>query len=138
MRKKDLFLFGAFVSLACVQLFLGCQLASPISSGIRIGRPDPLWEEIRKESEDPDARHVVSPAPVLKYIPLGTPIEQAKTLMKAHGFRCSSDEKDSNSYLEFVASKNDGFMMAWVIRVLFYHQAGKVTDVKVLSYLDGP
>jgi hypothetical protein len=129
MRHKYLFLGGALLVLACVPWFQGCQ----------IGRPDLLQEEIRKQpSEYQNGLQVVSATCVLKYIPLGTSIEQAKRFMESHDFRCSSENKDSPCYLIYTASKNAGFMMAEVILVTLDYEAGKITDVKVATYLDGP
>ena len=140
MRHKYLFPVGAFVALACVQLFQGCQIAGPVSSSKSASPPDPLQEEIRKQPSEgwADGLPAVSAAPVLKYIPLGTSIERAKTVMEAHGFRCSSDNKDRRSCLVCMASQNAGYMMAKVIRVTLDHAAGKITHVEVVTFMDGP
>lgn len=139
MRHRYLFLFGALAILACVQLFQGCQIAGPVSSGNLSGRLDSLQEEIWKQpSESQDGLHSVSATPVLKYIPLGTAIEQAKAVMEAHGFRCSSDNQEGRCRLVCVASRNIRLMVADVIRVSLYHEAGRITDVKVITFVDAP
>jgi hypothetical protein len=137
MKHKSLFLIGALVALVCIQLFQGCQLASPTSSSQLVGHPDPLQEEIRNQPVEGQTNGLstVSPAPVLKYVPLGSSIEEAKKVMESHGFDCSGSDEDA---LVCKASRNRGLMMAEVIRVILYHEAGKITNVKVGTYLDGP
>lgn len=140
MKHKSLFLSGALVALVCIQLFQGCQLASPPSSSPLVGHPDPLQEEIRNQPVEGQTNGLatVSPAPVLKYVPLGTSIEEAKKVMESHGFDCSASNDDTHPYLVCKASRNRGLMMAEVIRVILDNEAGKITKVEVVRYLDGP
>jgi len=140
MRHRYVLLIGAFLTLVCVQLFQGCQIASPISSSQLIRHPDPLQEEIRKQRSERQSNGLstVSPAPVLKYVPLGTSIEEAQKVMASHGFECSPSDNAAHPRLVCKASRNIGFMVAEVIRVILYHEEGKITNVEVATYLDGP
>ena len=57
-----------------------------------LSKPDPVQEAIKKgeilEDQGWLQHRTMNPSVVLKFIPSGTPIEQAKSFMEVHGFTC--------------------------------------------------
>ena len=123
-----------------VVLAMGCGSLSSRGLGF-FGWTDPLQETIFKQSqlENMNGCWRKDPAAVLKEVPLGTSLEQARSIMSRHGFRCEEQAGEENdSFLLCVASRNKSWMMADVIKVRLYHQAGKVSAVEIYTYFDAP
>jgi hypothetical protein len=128
MRRKGFSPAGAVVTLASVQLVLGCQLVS---------QPDPLQKEIFNQPRLSDGGVDRNPDPVLRLIPVGTPVEQARAVMEAHGFHCSDDRRSGPATLECKAHSYLGCLVTEYIRVTLYLEAGKVSRAEVVAYATG-
>ncbi len=127
-------------------LLVGCQGVSPGLIG-QDQQTDPLQEAIFKQGKGEEAffqklklesyQETVwtpNPAPVLKEIPLGSPVARARAVMQQHGFRCVDlVTADKRPFLSCTALKKTSWVTGEAIRVEIYHQAGEVTDVKVIT-----
>jgi hypothetical protein len=77
-------------------------------------------------------------AEVLKYLSPGMPIENAERIMKDSGFKCEDSWCAGSQVLRCSAVYATHFLMDNEIHVLLYHEAGKLTDVKVDCFSVGP
>src|SRR5437899_1147566 len=117
--------------LICCSLAVGCQSLS--------SRPnkeaDAVLEEIRQQPRlhQAVAEDRVDPTPILKRIPLGTPLKQAQAVMQACGFTCSLERDPGSRGLSLFcrADMEDGFLVGTTFRVKIEFQKEQVTNVKV-------
>lgn len=72
---------------------------------------------------------------VLKHVSVGMPIETAKQLMEASGFRC---EEGWSSCLNCLARYKSNFFMSDEIWVLLHHEDGKLSRIEVDCHSVGP
>ncbi len=118
----------------------GCQALTPSNSRPNTSA-DPLQEAILKERdlESKAGWWRKPPDPVLKEVPLGTPVDQAQTVMAGHGFSCSphGDEGRGPSVLCW-AHQPTSWLAGTIIQVTLHHRDGKITDVEVVTAYDGP
>lgn len=147
-------------------LFTGCSLAS-LSPSAKNKQPDEFQEELEKaEFLEGQPTWKLKPDVVLRHIPIGTSIEQAKCYMETHGFTCtfgSTDEDDRKAMLppekgcppDNLSYLNDSnrvrgtYLTCWVYKrvdwltgysttVTFYFDNGKVTNVEAMRATYGP
>lgn len=78
------------------------------------------------------------PAVVLKEIPVGMPVDQARAIMEGHGFECSQHTEEGSSYLLCQAYQRTSILTGTRIDVNIFHQASRVTGAKVSTRYDGP
>jgi hypothetical protein len=120
-------------------LLLGGEGFSPSTVCPSAG-PDNFQEEIFNQesaggSSDPWRQ---DPGVVLKEVPLGTPVDEARSVMERHRFECSDGQSEGKACLVCKACKATGWMTADVAIVVLYYRGGKITDVSVHTYGDGP
>jgi hypothetical protein len=78
-------------------------------------------------------------AEVMKYVSAGMPIENAKRIMEDSGFKCEDSFFTGPPCVRCSAvSGTHGIFLADEVFVLLYHEAGKVTDIKVDCHTVGP
>lgn len=130
-------LYRVFLFLLACSGSAGCQAlgSSSISGSSKI---DPLQEEIAQPLKSKINQGRKDPEVVLKEIPIGTPVGQARAVMEGHGFKCSEGSKEGSSYLLCHASLRTGLMTGTGIDVKIFHQASRVTGAEVVTYYDGP
>jgi len=119
--------------------FGGCRLLSSSSSSESV-KGDRLLEEI-VGGETVEAKAGwwrKDPAVVLKEIPIGTPVDQAKAVMEAHGFKCSEQPEQNGPFLLCHAFKRTGFLTGTGIDIKIVHHASRVTNVEVVTSYSGP
>ena len=117
----------------------GCMVDT--SGGWNSGKADPLQAEIYQQYHllARPAWWKPNPEVVLKEIPQGTPIAEARAVMAGHGFFCSGglgDEK--GAYLQCEAFRRTGRVTRDRISVKIYYERGQVTDIDVTSFYDVP
>jgi hypothetical protein len=126
--------------IACTGVF-GCQGVSPALIG-QDQRNEPLQEAIFNQANLQSPQEgicLTSPAPVLLEIPVGSPVENARAVMQRHGFQCADRvTADNRPFLSCTASKRTSWVTGNSIRVEIYYQGGEVTDLKVLTFRNGP
>jgi hypothetical protein len=119
----------AFPALLAPCLLAGCTA---------VGRPaDALQEAIARQPtiEAKAGWWKKDPGVVLQEIPLGTPLSQARAVMKGHGFECS---EGAEGCLVCKAFKRTDWLCGIITIVTIHHQGGKVTDLEVVRQYDGP
>ena len=125
--------------LAC-NGFLGCATIDSTTRA-EVVKPDPLCEQISKQKtiEVGSGWCKVDPAVVLKEIPLGTPLPQARSIMEGHGFHCLDGTGDSQGiFLKCTANNGSRWVVAVGTVVKIYHQAGRVTDIQIVRRVEKP
>jgi hypothetical protein len=78
------------------------------------------------------------PTPVLKAVPLGTPVEKAEAVMKKNGFDCTETADEQGPILLCRATRESSWMFKEEISVRMRCREGKVADVTVQSHPEGP
>jgi hypothetical protein len=119
---------GRIAACACawIVVSMGCQAVRPPGSMTLYDEPVKMRDE------------------VIHYIPIGTRIEQAKAVMKAHGFHCSEValSNDVEGQLTFSAAKADPDTkpidrfspIGHEIQVTMICREGRVIEVKAYSH----
>ena len=128
---------GLLTLLACAG-FAGCQVVSLGEPGTA-RKADPLQEALLK-AEVVEAKQgwwKYNPAAVLKEVPPGTPVEQARSVMQGHGFTCKQATGATGSSLVCRAYRPLNTLLSHVTVVTFACRAGKVGEVTVIAYDDG-
>ena len=136
---KNRNIYRVFLTLLTCSGLAGCQALGSLSSS-GSARLDPLQEEIVKQ-EAVDSRAGwwrKDPGVVLKEIPIGTPLDQARAVMEGHGFQCSQHTEQDSSYLLCHAYQTTSILTGTGINVKIFHQATRVTGAEVVTYYDGP
>ena len=126
--------------LICASGLVGC-FTIDLSGGWQNGTADPLQAEIFKQYTLMARPGWWKPDPgiVLREIPAGTPLAEARAVMEKHRFNCVDglgDEK--GTYLRCVANRRTGRKTNDRIDMKIYYEAGRVKDIDVTSYYDVP
>lgn len=78
-------------------------------------------------------------AEILKYLSVGMPIENAKRIMEDSGFKCQEGWFSGPAYLHCSAVYGTHHLLiADEIRVRLYHEAGKLSGIRVDCHSVGP
>ena len=96
--------------------------------------PDPLLEQILKQDvlESKPGASRLNPKPILKEIPLQTPLSQARATMERHGFSCWSGLSDNRGeYLHCTAYKPKNQRVSEKILVKLYYDTKRVIYIEV-------
>jgi hypothetical protein len=132
--------FTGLLFIACTGMF-GCQGVSPALLG-QDERNEPLQEAIFNQAKLQSPQEdvcVTSPTAILPEIPLGSPVDNARAVMQRHGFQCADLlTVDNRPFLSCTTSKKTSWVTGNSIRVEIYYQAGEVTDLKVITFRNGP
>src|SRR5271157_84550 len=97
----NLNLYRAALTLLGCCGFAGCQALDSLSS-VGSAKLDSLQEEIEKQAtvDTEGGWWRKDPGVVLKEIPIGTPVDQARAFMEGHGFKCSEQHAEQgDAYL---------------------------------------
>ncbi len=128
------------VGLLLLVVVGGCRALT--SSNARPSAPaDPLQEAIlkAKDLESRAGRCRKRPDAVLKEVPLGTPVDQAQTIMAGHGFGCHPHGDDGQGPALFCrAYQPTSWVSGTFIDVTLHHRDGRIRDVEVVTIPDGP
>lgn len=103
-------------------------------------KPDSLQHRICKADvlESSAGSWKLCPDVVLREIPLGTPVDEAQSVMKRQGFSCRDATEDNRKFLLCRSSQMTSWITSTAIEVRLYNQTGKITDVEVATYYEGP
>ncbi len=101
--------------------------------GCSLWRPTALRDELLKQENQShvDGYSRTDPGPVLRLVPIGTPVEKARSVMKENGFDTSLE----NGVRPFLACRavRSRLLMADAVEVHLYYKDGKVTEVEVVA-----
>ena len=131
---------GLLMAIVACNSFLGCTTV-PSRTVADDVKPDPLCEQIGKQKtiEVGPGWCKVDPAVVLKEVPLGTPLPQARSIMEGHGFHCLDGTGDAQGpFLRCTAYEGTGWVAGVATVVKVYYRAGQVTDIQIVRRFDKP